>query len=71
MERYDEHYPITKDDQVRICAWWDEQWSKDKKTCQLFACNKEFQQWNRQANTEPWALCPKHARDDREKPKKK
>jgi hypothetical protein len=67
---YDRFYPLTKNDQMRVCAWWDEQWSKDKKTCRLLTCDRTFPQWNQRANTEPWAMCPKHARDDREKPKK-
>lgn len=75
METRDELYPVG-DDQYRVCAWYDDQWASGAgMTFRPFKrhleCGARFRVWNRQANREAWAYCPRHAEDDRAKKPKK
>lgn len=74
-KKSDSHYPVTKSDTVRICAWFSEKWQKapgaKKATVTRRECNRQFEVWDRQANEDPWALCWAHAFDDPEERRRK
>lgn len=73
-KKRESYYPLTTDDTMRICAWFDEKWWRlpgdKKKTVTRRECNQPFVVWDRQVNQDPWALCWKHAFDDPEDRKK-
>lgn len=61
--RYDEYYPITTHDEVRVCAWQDPRGGP--------TCGRTYSQWSRAQDSEPLTNCKKHAPVWGEKKKKK